>query len=322
VNSPAIVVEDVRKKYRTRDCDALTAVNFTVEQGEIVGLLGPNGAGKTTLVKLICGITDPTEGQVRVFGENPMAEGGRAKNKLAVVHQTTPLDNMLSVIDNIKIAAAFKGLRWRYVRARVERMLAEFDLTDVAGKLAFTLSGGQQRRVQVIRALLEVPRLLLLDEPSAGLDVAGRRQVWELITKLSVEHGTTVLWTSHYIEEIERNCNRVLIVHRGHLLRCAPPAKLVDEFGHRSVTVTLTDPTDRDRLLVMMEGADIDVREKPTGLTLSGPGISAHLAGIAHLVHGATDRGALLEFHSPSLEDAFVALVEGSEGEAHRPCAG
>jgi ABC-2 type transport system ATP-binding protein len=306
---PAVRFDDVRKKYRRRERFALDGVGFAIEPGDVVGLLGPNGAGKTTLVKLLCGVTTATSGTVRVFGHDPLAADGRAKDGLAVVHQSTPLDNMLPVIDNIKIAAAFKGLRWRQVRRRVEAMLADFELTEVAGALAFTLSGGQQRRVQVIRALLDVPRLLVLDEPSAGLDVSGRRQVWDLIDKLVTEHGTTVLWTSHYVEEIERNCGRVMILHRGRVARYAPPGVLIDEFGRRSTTVTLPDPADRQRLYDLLRGADVELAERAQGIEITGPDAQPRLAGVVHLVQDAVERGATITFRAPSLEDAFLAQV-------------
>ncbi|MFE0179089.1 ABC transporter ATP-binding protein [Streptomyces sp. NPDC059002] len=211
--------------------NAVDGLSFSVEPGAVIGLLGPNGAGKTTLTKLICGVTLPTNGSIKVFGTDPRARGGAGKRHIGVVHQSEPFDMMLTALDNLRIAANFKGLRWRHARDTVDELLRAFALTTKASRLVFTLSGGEMGRLQVVRALLGNPRLLLLDEPSAGLDVNGRRQVWALLGELRRRHGTTVLWTSHYVEELERNCQRVMILDRGRLLQFAAPRDLAERYG-------------------------------------------------------------------------------------------
>lgn len=311
----AVAARTLTKKYRTMDQPALRDVTFTLAEGDVVGLLGPNGAGKTTLVKLMCGVTTRSGGTLTVCGGDPVRHAAVVKRKIAVVHQDAPMDNMLPAIDNVKIAAAFRGLRWRAVRDRVDELFALFDLAGVGGQLAFTLSGGQRRRLQLVRALLVVPRLLILDEPSAGLDVRGRRQMWELIGKLNIEHGTTVIWTSHYIEEIERNCSRVLIVDRGRLVRDARPADLVRQFGERSVVVRLPDPDDRARLLASLPDGSVTASGEDE-LTVCGAGADEHLSTVVDLVRDAAAREATIQFRMPSLEDAYVALVDqGGEGQ-------
>jgi ABC-2 type transport system ATP-binding protein len=217
------------------DRTAVDKLSFDVPAGSIVGLLGPNGAGKTTLTKLMCGVTSPTTGRVEVLGSPPAAHGGQQKRLIGVVHQSSTFDMMLPVLDNLRITAAFKGLPWREARSRVDDLLELFGLAETRAQLAFTLSGGQQRRLQVVRALLTVPRLLLLDEPSAGLDVAGRRQVWSLIAEMRRHHGMTVIWTSHYVEELERNCDQVLIMDRGRMIEFAAPRELTQRFGTHSL---------------------------------------------------------------------------------------
>jgi ABC-2 type transport system ATP-binding protein len=304
-----VAARSLTKQYKGMDRPAVGAVSFDIDEGVVVGLLGPNGAGKTTLVKLLCGVTTPTSGEVRVLGGDPVANAAAVKQRVAVVHQLMPVDNMLSAIDNVKIAAAFRGLRWREVRPRVDEMVVQFGLTDVMGKLAFTLSGGQRRRLQLIRALLVVPRLLMLDEPSAGLDVQGRRQMWDVIGKLSCEHGTTIIWTSHYIEEIERNCSRVLIVDGGSLIRDEPPAVLVSEFGERSIRVRLPEAADRARLLALLPAGCVTASAEHE-IEIAGPDAGRHFPVVAELVRDAAGRGATIEFRVPSLEDAYIALVD------------
>jgi ABC-2 type transport system ATP-binding protein len=305
------------KSYRGAARAALDGVTATVEPGEAVGLLGPNGAGKTTLVKLICGVSRPSAGRLLVFGRAPTEDGGRAKHGIAAVHQSMPFDNMLPLIDNLKIAASFRGLRWRRVRDRVEGMLADFGLAGREGQLTFTLSGGEQRRLQVVRALIDVPRLLLLDEPSAGLDVGGRRQVWEIVTKLTAEHGTTVIWTSHYIEELERHCGRVLILDRGRVVRFCPPATLVAEFGRSTVLVEVAEGADRERLLAVAAGRPgLTATRRPTGIELGGDPVVACLPAVLAAAHAAGVLPTAIHFRSPSLEDAFVELVRAGDGPA------
>ncbi|MFY1638279.1 ABC transporter ATP-binding protein [Solwaraspora sp. WMMB335] len=304
-----VIAEGLTKKYKTMVRPALSDVTYTLNQAEVIGLLGPNGAGKTTLVKLMCGITSRSAGGLTICGGDPMTDAGMVKRTVAAVHQSGPMDNMLPAIDQVKIAAAFRGLRWRDVRHRVDEMMALFDLEDVAGQLAFTLSGGQRRRLQLVRALLTVPNLLILDEPSAGLDVQGRRQMWELIAKLNVEHGTTIIWTSHYIEEIERNCARVLIIDRGRLVSDDTPAALVATYGRQSILVRLPDPDDRDRLRALLPDGTV-VAAGETAFTVDGAGVDEHLPTVVDLVRGAAVRGAVIEFRAPSLEDAYVALID------------
>jgi ABC-type multidrug transport system ATPase subunit len=250
-----------------------------------------------------------------VLGGDPVADAATVKQRVAVVHQLMPVDNMLPAVDNVKIAAAFRGLRWREVRPRVDEMVVQFGLTNVMGQLAFTLSGGQRRRLQLIRALLVVPRLLMLDEPSAGLDVQGRRQMWDVIGKLNSEHGTTIIWTSHYIEEIERNCSRVLIVDGGSLIRDEPPAVLVREFGERSIRVLLPEAADRARLLALLPAGCVTASAEHE-IEIEGPNADRHFAAVVELVRDAAGRGATIEFRVPSLEDAYIALVDRQQEPA------
>ncbi|MEU7834631.1 ABC transporter ATP-binding protein [Nonomuraea sp. NPDC049129] len=311
---PAVATRSLTKLYKPKVRPAVDAVTFTLEEGSVVGLLGPNGAGKTTLVKLLCGVTTPTAGRVQVLGGDPFAEAATVKQRVAVMHQSMPVDNMLSARDNLRIAASFRGLRWRTVRSRVDELIAQFGLEGAMDQLAFTLSGGQRRRLQLVRALLVVPRLLILDEPSTGLDVQGRRQMWEVIGKLNSEHETTVIWTSHYIEEIERNCTRVLIMDGGALIRDESPSVLVNEFGERSIRLRLPETADRDRLSALIP-ADCVIACAHDEIEIGGSLADGDLSAVIGLVRDAAERGATVEFRVPSLEDAYVALVDRRRGE-------
>jgi ABC-type multidrug transport system ATPase subunit len=216
-------------------------ISFSITEGEIVGLLGPNGAGKTTLIKMICGVTPPTSGQVLVFGADPTRDPLAAKTSIGAMHQTGPYDQMLSALDNLKIAVRFRGVSWRAAQPWLMEVAEYLGITDSLSTLVFQLSGGQRQRLQLTRALITIPRLLILDEPSAGLDVAGRHEVERFVRWLRGEHGVTVVWTSHHIDELERNAERVLVIDHGRLLRFAHPRELVGEFGGAHLVVTVDD---------------------------------------------------------------------------------
>jgi ABC-type multidrug transport system ATPase subunit len=242
VSSDVLSAENVTKRYRGKETPAVDDISFEIIEGETVGLLGPNGAGKTTLMKMICGVTPPTSGRIRVLGHDPERDPVSAKSGIGAMHQSGPYDEMLSGLDNLRIAARFRGLTWRAAQPWAAEVAEYLGVTEALPRLVFQLSGGQRQRLQLVRALLTIPRLLILDEPSAGLDVAGRHQVERFVRWLRVEHGVTVLWTSHHIDEIERNCQRVLVLDQGRALRFAEPRELVREFGGSALLVTVADP--------------------------------------------------------------------------------
>ncbi|HEU5270656.1 MAG TPA: ABC transporter ATP-binding protein [Jatrophihabitans sp.] len=240
--SAVVTAIDVVKRYRDKETPAVDGVSFEINEGETVGLLGPNGAGKTTLIKMICGVTPATSGTLLVFGADPVRDPVTAKTNVGAMHQVAPFDEMISVRDNLRIAAKFRGLSWRTIEPWVLEIAHYLDIDEEAlGALAFQLSGGQRQRLQLVRALMTIPRLLILDEPSAGLDVAGRHEVQRFVRWLREEYGVTVLWTSHHIDELERNCQRVMVVKNGRVLRFAHPREIIREFGGSYLLVTVDD---------------------------------------------------------------------------------
>jgi ABC-2 type transport system ATP-binding protein len=212
--APVLVCREVSKRYgRTQ---ALDAVSLTVQPGEMVALLGPNGAGKTTLFQLLTGLFVADGGSVEVLGADMRREPVRALARLGVVFQQPALDLNLTVRASLRFHADLHGLPSAVSRPRIEALLARFGLAELAGKPARELSGGNRRKVELLRALLHEPRLLLMDEATVGLDPASRAQLLDEVLRARAERGLGVLWATHLVDEAER-AQRVVVLHRGRV---------------------------------------------------------------------------------------------------------
>lgn len=227
MSDAALEVSGVSYGY-TRAVKALDKVGFTVQHGEFTALLGPNGAGKTTLMALITHLFSPEEGQIAVCGHDLRHEPRAALTAMGVVFQRPTLDLDLSVAQNLRYAAALHGMA-RPAR-RIEDVLTRLHLLDRAGGKVRTLSGGLKRRVEIARALLHRPRLLVLDEPTVGLDIESRREIVEHVHALCREGDLAVLWATHLIDEIEPG-DRVALLHRGRVCATGGIAEVVDAAG-------------------------------------------------------------------------------------------
>ncbi|GIH67941.1 ABC transporter ATP-binding protein [Sphaerimonospora thailandensis] len=310
MSSDVVTAEGLTKRYRRSERPAVDNVSFEIARGETIGLLGPNGAGKTTLIKMICGVTMPSSGRVRVFGADPVRQPVAAKSGIGAMHQTGPFDMMLPALDNLRIAARFRGLRWRDVRPWALEVAEFLGVTEALPRICFQLSGGQRQRLQLVRALITIPRLLILDEPSAGLDVAGRHQIERFVTWLREEHGVTVLWTSHHIEELERNSQRVLVVDHGRVLRFAKPRELVEEFGSTHLLVIVEDPEASRAVAAWADTAGLTAEAEDSEVRIHGarardvlPELSRHCQD-----HGVAIAG--VSTVSDSLEQVFLRMTE------------
>ncbi len=211
-----VVVEDLSFAYGSKA--VLNGISFSIPRGQIVGLLGPNGAGKTTLIRLLLGLVKPASGRVRVAELDPVRFPREVKRRVGVVHQNRNFDWELSVYDNLDTYGALYGLAGKARRAAIARLLEEFDLTNHRGRVIRTLSGGEQRRIQVARALLHHPEVLILDEPSTNLDSRWRQRLGEIIRTRAKETGMTVIWTSHDMREIEEVADRILLLNEGRIV--------------------------------------------------------------------------------------------------------
>lgn len=209
-----VLCNSVSKKYG--EITALNGVDLQVNEGDLFGLLGVNGAGKTTLIKILCGLTKPTEGEAFVYGKSVLSELPAVKNLVDVSPQETSVAPNLTVKENLQFFASLYYADKARQAAAVEKIVETFSLQEVLNRRAKTLSGGWQRRLSIASALVSAPKVLFLDEPTLGLDVLARRELWKVIEKIKGE--TTIILTSHYLEEIEALCDRVAIMAKGNVI--------------------------------------------------------------------------------------------------------
>ena len=233
-----IEVENITQRYG--DLVALRDVSFHVEAGEVFGLLGPNGGGKTTLFRILSTELLPAVGAARVFGFDVAKQSNEVRRRIGIVLQSPSVDGKLTVAENLCHQGHLYGLGGEALRARIAEMLERFSLEDRAVARAETLSGGLRRRVEIAKAMLHRPSLLLLDEPSTGLDTGARRELWEFLKKLRDDDGVTIVWTTHILEEAE-SCSRVAILDSGRLVALDTPAALKAEIGGDVVSAETRD---------------------------------------------------------------------------------
>jgi len=230
------------------DFTAVRGINFEVRRGECFGLLGPNGAGKSSIVKMIYGFSPVTSGELEVFGLDVGSGSRKIKSRLGVVPQEDNLDPELSVRENLLVYAGYFRLGKELARTRAGEILDFMDLADKAGEVVDHLSGGLKRRLTLGRALINRPELLILDEPTTGLDPYARHLVWQRLRRLK-EAGTTMLLTTHYLEEASQLCERLIILHRGEILEAGSPVELIDRHVGKEALELAVDPGQRELLL-------------------------------------------------------------------------
>ncbi|HAR42048.1 MAG TPA: ABC transporter [Bdellovibrionales bacterium] len=224
-----LVVSHLKKTYHRPGrppIEAVAGVSFEVQAGECFGLLGPNGAGKSTSMKCISGFYEPTEGHVHILGIDVHRDPRSARRQLGVCAQEDSLDTDFDVEDQMTQFAVYYGIPRKEGRRRAEELLGRFDLLDKRTELVESLSGGMRRRLQVARALINQPKVLVLDEPTTGLDPEARRILWDILVQ-ERRRGLAILLSTHYMEEAERLCDRVAIIHQGKILACDSPEHLI-----------------------------------------------------------------------------------------------
>ncbi|MDX6590089.1 MAG: type transport system ATP-binding protein [Solirubrobacterales bacterium] len=233
MSEPALNIVDLVKRYPT-GVEALRGVSLDIKPGELFGLLGPNGAGKSTLIHCTTGLAQPTSGEIRVFGHNAIDDYTEARQAVGLAPQEVNLDHFLTTEETLDFHAGYFGMPKRERRERTAELLETFSLTGKAGARTRTLSGGMKRRLILARAVMHRPRLLILDEPTAGVDVELRLELWHYVQKINQE-GTTILLTTHYLEEAEQLCDRIAFIADGQIVAEGTSSDLADRFGVSSL---------------------------------------------------------------------------------------
>jgi len=298
-------IRGLRKAY-ANGTEALKSVDLDIRRGEIFALLGPNGAGKTTLINIICGIVTPTAGEVLIDGKNWQSDFRYARERIGLVPQELTTEAFEPVTRTVSFSRGLFG-KPRDDR-KIEDLLKRLSLWDKRKTIMMQLSGGMKRRVMIAKALSHEPALLFLDEPTAGVDVELRRDMWEVVRKLR-DDGTTIILTTHYIEEAEEMADRVGVISKGELIAVDEKKALMARLGRKTLDIILAEPLGA----VPPELAELNLRLENDGHTLSYEFDSnAERTGIASLMRQLSDLGIAykdLSTHQSSLEDIFVELV-------------
>ena len=302
----AIIEIDRLSKQYGSGTKALDNVSMSIDEGEIIALLGPNGAGKTTMISIICGLVVPTGGTVRVGGHDIRTDWRAARRLIGLVPQEIALEPFEKVINCVRFTRGLYGMPPD--EAYVERILRALSLWDKRDAATRELSGGMKRRVLIAKALAHQPRVLFLDEPTAGVDVALRREMWEVVADLRRE-GVTIILTTHYLEEAEQMADRIGVIAKGRLLLVRPTAELIGEFGRKTLTIELDQP---------LQAIPAELHGRGLGLSDDGRRLSfdydtrADRTGIARLLGDLAAQGISVRDVSTrqsSLEDVFLSLV-------------
>lgn len=308
---PAIETQDLGHRFGDRP--ALEGVSFSVGRGELFALLGPNGGGKTTLFRILSTLLVPTRGEARVFGLSVRSAPHQVRGRLGVVFQNPALDPQLTSLENLLYHGHLYGLGGAELRRRALDMLRRLEVEDRAGDRVQTLSGGLRRRVELAKGLLHRPDLLLLDEPSTGLDPGARREFGSLLRHLRDTEGVTVALTTHFIEEAER-CDRVGFLSAGRLVAIGPPAELRSRIAGDVVVLEADDPA----ALAGEVGARFGVQPRQVDGTLHIELARGH-EFIREVVEAFPEQVRSASFARPTLEDVFLHVTGRRLAEETRP---
>ncbi|UPT61656.1 MAG: ABC transporter ATP-binding protein [Hyphomonadaceae bacterium JAD_PAG50586_4] len=300
-----ISIRDVSKTYKS-GLQALKPINLEIEKGEIFALLGPNGAGKTTLISIICGIVNPSSGVIIADGHDIVRDFKPARKKIGLVPQELHTDAFEKVIDTVSFSRGLFGFAPN--PAYIEKVLRDLSLWDKRNSKIMELSGGMKRRVMIAKALSHEPKILFLDEPSAGVDVELRRDMWEMVRALR-DNGVTIILTTHYIEEAEEMADRVGVISKGELILVEQKDALMRKLGKKQLTLDLQAP-----LAAVPEGLNgyrVELASEGRQLIYSFDA-NAEDTGIPSLLRRLSELGVdFKDLHTEqsSLEDIFVSLV-------------
>ena len=308
---PAIEARKLRKVYKadgkTAAKEALKEIDLVIPRGSIFGLLGPNGAGKSTFINILAGLVVKTSGSATVWGNDIDIAPRQARASIGVVPQELNIDPFFTPREMLEVQAGLYGIP--KAARRTDEILAAVGLADKATAYARTLSGGMRRRLLVAKALVHSPQVLVLDEPTAGVDVELRRQLWDYVRELNAQ-GVTILLTTHYLEEAEELCDRIAIINHGRLIACDETKNLMGKLDSKRVTVMLTD--DLSEVPDNLKCFDVTLKN-PRELEFTYQPSQVRSSDIITQVQDAGLKFAEIATKEPELEDIFVQLTRGDD---------
>ncbi|MGO4245740.1 ABC transporter ATP-binding protein [Paenarthrobacter sp. RAF54_2] len=303
MNPPTVIsARNLTKTYG--ELTAVDNISFDVPAGESFGLLGPNGAGKSTTMKMIGGVSQRTSGTLNIMGLDPESHGPEVRAHLGVVPQQDNLDEELKVRENLIVYGRYFGLPLSYLRPKADELLEFAQLTDKANSKVDALSGGMKRRLTIARSLINEPRILLLDEPTTGLDPQARHILWDRLFRLK-ENGVTLILTTHYMDEAEQLCDRLIVVDKGKIMAEGSPASLIREHSSREVLELRFGSERNSRIGVELQGIGERLETLPDRVLIYAHDGEAALEQVS--ARGLRPMTSLVR--RSSLEDVFLRLT-------------
>jgi ABC-2 type transport system ATP-binding protein len=320
MSGSAIEVEGLRKRFG--EVVALAGIDFTVAQGTVFGLLGPNGAGKTTAVRVLATILPPDGGRAKVLGHDVVVDAAAVRRRIGLAGQNAAVDPNLTGRENLRMVGYLSQLPGAEIMDRAGELLERFGLAGAADRPLRTYSGGMRRRLDVAASLMAHPPVLFLDEPTTGLDITSREELWDMIREL-VAAGTTVLLTTQYLEEADRLADRIAVVDQGHIIADDTPARLKSQLGSTVVEMEMHGDGRAERARQLLVGRLSDPIEREDEKLRITSDKGAHvLIEVLRLLGGDGMEPDTLTVREPSLDDVFLALTgrhaesEDDESEA------
>jgi daunorubicin resistance ABC transporter ATP-binding subunit len=303
----AIVVEGLVKRYG--QVAALDGIDFEVPAGTVFGLLGPNGAGKTTAVRILATILSPDAGRAEILGRDVVRDASAVRKQLGLAGQYAAVDPNLTGRENLRLIGKLMQLQRRWIAHRADELLQRFELADAADRPARTYSGGMRRRLDIAAALVQKPRVLFLDEPTTGLDLHSRNELWGMINELVAE-GTTVLLTTQYLEEADRLADRIAVVNGGHIIADDTPAALKAGLGSTVIEMGLEDVETAARAEGLLTARFNHAAERDgSTIRLTSDDGSRALIDVLRSLDEQDLTPATLAVREPSMDDVFLRLT-------------
>ena len=292
---------------------AVNDINLNIEKGEIFGLLGPNGAGKSTTINMILGLLQPTSGRVLVNGINMREDPYKAKNQIGICTQETVVESELTAEQNLMIFGKLYHIPEPELHKDIDFALELASLKEFRHSYAGTFSGGMKRRLEISKSLMHAPQVLLLDEPTTGLDVQNRSQIWDLLRKINREQDVTVLMTTQYLEEADQLCNRIGIIDHGKLIAMGTPAELRQKIGMSNIIEISADKENLPKVAKAFEKVDLEPKILGNKVTASGGGNpTKNIEALIKEISAMKIQIHNISMHEPTIDDVFLKLT-GSE---------